>query len=106
MRFFPDEQGLILVPITRWGKPGMFLEVATKEGLIREVHAVGDLLDVEPAVLELMLDLRDRMAVDDRLGALSPYGEGDVGEVAWSDVECLGIEGHLSLRGAIAQYQL
>lgn len=84
----------------------MLLEVATKEGLIREVHAVGDLLDVEPAVLELMLDLRDRMAVDDRLGALSSHGEGDVGEVAWSDVECLGIEGHLSLRGAIAQYQL
>ena len=84
----------------------MLLEVATKEGLIREVHAVGDLLDVEPAVLELMLDLRDRMAVDDRLGALSSHGEGDVGEVAWSDVECLGIEGHLSLRGTIAQYQL
>ena len=84
----------------------MLLEVATKEGLIREVHAVGDLLDVEPAVLELVLDLRDRMAVDDRLGALSPYGEGDVGEVAWGDIECLGIERHLSLRGAIAQYQL
>ena len=43
----------------------MFLEVATEERLIREVHAVGDLLDVEPAVLELVLDLRDRMAVDD-----------------------------------------
>ena len=80
----------------------MFLEVATKEGLIREVHAVGDLLDVEPAVLELMLDLRDRMAVDDRLGALSAYGEDDVGEVARGDVECFGIEGHLSLRSAIA----
>ena len=84
----------------------MLLEVAAEEGLVGEVHAVGDLLDVEPAVLELVLDLRDRMAVDDRLGALSPYGEGDVGEVAWGDVECLGIEGHLSLRGAIAQYQL
>ena len=84
----------------------MLLEVAAEEGLVGEVHAVGDLLDVEPTVLELVLDLRDRMAVDDRLGALSSHGEGDVGEVAWGDVECLGIEGHLSLRSAIAQYQL
>ena len=84
----------------------MLLEVAAEEGLVGEVHAVGDLLDVEPTVLELVLDLRDRMAVDDRLGALSSHGEGDVGEVAWGDVECLSIEGHLSLRGAIAQYQL
>ena len=80
----------------------MLLEVAAEEGLVGEVHAVGDLLDVEPAVLELVLDLRDRMAVDDRLGALSAYGEDDVGEVARGDVECFGIEGHLSLRSAIA----
>lgn len=80
----------------------MFLEVATEERLIREVHAVGDLLDVEPAVLELMLDLRDRMAVDDRLGALSAYGEDYVGEVARGDVERFSIEGHLSFRSAIA----
>ena len=80
----------------------MLLEVATKEGLIREVHAVGDLLDVEPAVLELMLDLRDRMAVDDRLGALSPYGEDDVGEVARRNVKRRSVEGYLPLCGAVA----
>lgn len=55
----------------------MLLEVAAKEGLIGEVHPVGDLLDVEPAVLELMLDLHDGMTVDDRLGAFSPYRQHD-----------------------------
>ena len=65
MHFFPDEQGLILVPITRWGEAGMLLEVAAKEGLISEVHAVGNLLDVKATVFELMFDLHDRMAIND-----------------------------------------
>ena len=80
----------------------MLLEVATEEGLVGEVHTVGDLLDVETAVLELVVDFHDGMAINDRLGALSTYGEDDVGEVARGDVERLGIEGHLSLRSAIA----
>ena len=84
----------------------MLLEVAAKERLIGEVHPVGDLLDIEPTVFELMLDLHDGMAVDDGLGALPSYCKHDIGKVAWSDVKGLGVKGHLSLRGAMAQDQL
>lgn len=56
---------LILVPIAGGRKPGMLLEVTAKERLVGKVHLVGDLLDVESAILELMLDFHDRMAVDD-----------------------------------------
>ena len=84
----------------------MLLEIATEERLVGKVHPVGDFLDVEMAVFELVLDLHDRMAVDDRLGALAAHGQGDVGEVARGDVERLRVEGDLPLGGAMAQYEL
>ena len=80
----------------------MLLEVAAKERLIGEVHPVGDLLDVEPAVLELMLDLHDGMAVDDRLGAFTTHRQHNVGEVARRDVKRFCVEGYLPLCVAVA----
>ena len=94
----------ILVAIAGGGKPSVLLEVATEEGLIGEVHPVGDLLYIQSTVFELMLDLCDRMMVDDRLGTLAAHALGDVREVAWGNVQCLGIEGYLPFCGAMAQH--
>lgn len=84
----------------------MFPEIPSEKGLVGKAHPMGNLLYAEIGGLQRGLYFRYGMAVDNAFGRDVLHLLRDAGEITRCDMEPLGIENHLAVRGAVVVYLL